>query len=392
MHSNFEDMGVKIVYVVGGLYLPNGMSQVLSEKINYLAENTDFELYMILTERANEPWYYNISPKVKSINFDINFDELDTMPILKKIFAYYRKQRKYRTDFTKYLMEIQPDITISTLRREINFINDIPDGSKKIGEIHFGKSHYRVFNKQYLPAFINRYITSRWNEKLKREISKLDKFIVLTHEDKEAWGNLNNIKVIHNPLTYFPSESSTCSNKNVIAVGRYTWQKGFDILIESWSIVYKKHQDWKLNIYGGGDSISYQKMAEQKGLSTTSISCNEAVKDIYNRYLDSSFFILSSRFEGFGLVIAEAMSCGLPTVSFACPCGPKDIIRDGEDGFLVENGNIKDLADKICYLIEHEDERKSMGKKAKEDVKRFDINIIMQQWIDLFNKLMEEKQ
>lgn len=86
------------------------------------------------------------------------------------------------------------------------------------------------------------------------------------------------------------------------------------------------------------------------------------------------------------------MSCGLPVVSFACPCGPKDIIKDREDGFLVENGNIEQLADKICYLIEHEDERISMGKKARENVKRFDKEKIMQQWIDLFNELTKEKE
>ena len=130
---------MRIVYVVGGLLAPNGMSSVLSAKINYLAEHTDYELYMILTEKAGQAWYYNINPKVKWVNFDINFDELDTMPLLKKFFFYQLKQRKYKKLFTDYLMEIRPDITVSTVRREINFINDVKDGSCKIGEIHFNK-------------------------------------------------------------------------------------------------------------------------------------------------------------------------------------------------------------------------------------------------------------
>ena len=130
-------MKKKIVYVVGGLLTPNGMSTILSNKINYLAEHTDYELYMILTEKAGSPWYYKINPNVKWVNFDINFDELDTMPLLKKVFYYTKKQKRYKRMFTDYLMEIRPDITVSIVRREIDFINDIPDGSKKIGRNPF---------------------------------------------------------------------------------------------------------------------------------------------------------------------------------------------------------------------------------------------------------------
>ena len=148
---------MKIVYVVGGLLAPNGMSAVLSSKINYLAEHTDYELFMILTEKAGEKWYYQINPRVQWVNFDINFDELDTMPLYKKIFFYKLKLRKYKKLFTKYLLQVRPDITISTVRREINFINDIKDGSMKIGEIHFNRTNYREFNKRWLQLLLSSY-------------------------------------------------------------------------------------------------------------------------------------------------------------------------------------------------------------------------------------------
>ena len=103
--------------------------------------------------------------------------------------------------------------------------------------------------------------------------------------------------------------------------------------------------------------------------------------------LDSSIFILSSRYEGFGLVITEAMSCGLPVVSFACPCGPKDIITDGKNGYLVEPENVEALAERICHLIEHEELRKEMGKAARKRAEDFQEDKIMQKWVDLFENI-----
>ncbi len=376
----------KIVYVIGGLYSPTGMNSILTKKINWLAANTDYELHMILTERAGTPWAFDMNPKIYWVNFNINFDELDIMPFYKKLFYYAIKQRKYKRLFSQYLMKTRPDITVSALRREINFINNINDGSKKIGEIHFVRSFYRNFHKPYLPIFINAFISKLWMKCLIKQIQRLERFVTLTEEDFCNWPELTNKLVIPNFVPDYHGEYADLNSKIAIAVGRYSWEKGFDLLIDSWKIVAQKHPDWTLNIYGVGDYLPLQKTANEKGLKEKVI-CHPATRDIYEKYQESSIFVLSSRHEGFGLVLLEAMSVGLPAVSFACPCGPRDIVTNKVDGILAENGNVQELADGICFFIQHPEERKVYGKRAIQKAQQFPQDKIMQQWVNLFESL-----
>jgi glycosyltransferase involved in cell wall biosynthesis len=379
-------MAKKIVYVVGGLYSLTGMAVILSQKINYLADKTDYDLYMILTESPEKPWYFKMNPRIKWVNFNINFDELDTMPLGKKMINYLIKQHKYKKLFKNYLMEIKPDITVSAIRRDINFINSIKDGSIKIGEIHFGKTFYRHFDFRFLPNYINSILTNIWTNSLVKNLQKLDKFVVLTKSDYDNWTELNNKIIIPNFINSYPEQQSSLHCKKVVAVGRYTWQKGFDLLIEAWAIVAKNCSDWNLHIYGPGDYEAYQKLANEKGLEN-SITCHSYAENVYDVYMNSSIFVLSSRYEGFGLVLAEAMAAGLPAVSFSCPEGPADIISDHIDGILVESENTSKLAEGLLYLINHEKERKEFGINARNNMKRYNKDNIMQEWIRLFESL-----
>ena len=119
-----------------------------------------------------------------------------------------------------------------------------------------------------------------------------------------------------------------------------------------------------------------------------SITINQPIKDISKAYYDSSIFLFTSRYEGFGLALIEALSCGLPAVSFDCKCGPKDIIEDGKNGFLVKTGDIQNFSDRIITLIEDYELRKDMGKLAKESSHKYSREAIIQMWISLFNSLV----
>jgi glycosyltransferase involved in cell wall biosynthesis len=212
--------------------------------------------------------------------------------------------------------------------------------------------------------------------------------VLLTKKELLNWPELTNIVVIHNPLAFFPERTSNCEKKKVIAVGRYVREKGFDLLIDAWNIVHQKHPEWELHIYGNGKNDQLKEQINSLRLNT-SCYLEESVKNIEEKYIESSIFVLSSRNEGFGMVIAEAMACGIPPVSFACDSGPDEIIHDKEDGFLVEPENIMELAEKICYLIENEDERKILGENARRNIERLKIENIAGQWIKVFDDLTD---
>lgn len=384
-------MKTKIAYCLPSLYIPGGMERVLTIKANYFADVLGYEVYLILTDGKNLKPYYQLSDKVQLVYLNINFDQLWNKNFIHKTALYLYKQMEYKRKLKKALYTIKPDITVSMLRREINFINSIKDGSIKIGELHINRENFRKLNEESKRTFFNRYFSELWMNQLIKQLKKLDMFVTLSNEDASKWKELNKIKVINNPLPFFPEERSECSSKKVIAVGRYAYQKGFDLLIKSWKVVALKHPDWELHIYGGGERDEFIKKTVELDIHN-SCFMESAVNNINDKYLDSSIFVLSSRYEGFGMVIIEAMACGVPAISFTCPSGPRDIIKDGIDGLLVENGNTKELANKICYLIENEEIRKEMGKQAKINVERFKIENIALQWQELFESLISSRK
>ncbi len=380
-----EQNPLKLVYLTPALYMAGGVERVLTLKANYFAEIFGYDITIILTEGKDKPLFYPLSDKIKVINLNIGFEELWTCSFFKKIIVYLRKQYQYRKLLTAELMQLRPDITVSLLRREINFINKINDGSKKIGELHVNRANYRNFEAGDTNLMKNLF-QKLWMHNLVGHLRKLDRFVVLTNEDKAAWTELDNVEVIPDPLSFVPNSVSSLTSKRVIAVGRYSYQKGFDLLLQAWAKVEKQCADWELVIYGMGIREPYEKLATELLLKRCKLlGCTQ---DIESKYINSSLFVFSSRFEGFGMVLVEAMSCGLPAISFDCPCGPKDIIHDGEDGLLVPSGDVCQLADAIKSLILDASKRQSMSVCAIKNAEHYRIDGIALHWNQLFESVM----
>jgi glycosyltransferase involved in cell wall biosynthesis len=368
--------------------MAGGVERVLSLKANFFADVLGYDVTIILTEGKKYPLFYPLSDKVKIINLDIGFEELWNCSFVKKIIVYIKKQLLFRKKLTAELKLLRPDITVSLLRREINFITDVKDGSKKIGELHVNRTNYRNFEANDA-NFIKRLFARFWMSNLVGHLRKLDKFVVLTEEDKRQWIELNNVISIPDPLTFFPEQVSSLEKKRVIAVGRYVYQKGFDLLLKVWSMVENRYPDWELVVFGTGDREPYESIKKELNIDDNRCHLNGPSINIQQEYINSSIFAFTSRFEGFGMVLVEAMACGLPVISFDCPCGPRDIIADNEDGFLVHNGNINEYVRELTLLMDDASLRLKMSVAGRKNVERFKMENIGMIWKKLFDGLYE---
>lgn len=378
-----EKHPLKLVYCTPALYMAGGVERVLTLKANYFAEHFGYDVTIILTEGKGKSPFYPLSERIKVVNLNIGFEQLWNCSFLKKIFVYLKKQRQYKKALTAELMKLCPDITVSLLRREINFLIGIKDGSKKIGELHVNRLNYRNFEANDT-NFIKQLFAKLWMFSLVKQLKRLDRFVVLTEEDMLAWPELQNVSVIPDPLSFVPTAQSSLSVKRVIAVGRYVYQKGFDLLLQAWAKIERQCPDWMLVVYGDGDRAPYEQMMRNLGIDTSRCLLNGPTTDIQREYVNSSLFVFTSRFEGFGMVLVEAMACGLPVVSFACPCGPKDIVRDGEDGFLVENGSIDELVQQLMKLMVDHRLRTAFARHAQQNAQRFNIEQTALRWKSVF--------
>ena len=376
----------KIVYVTPALYMAGGVERVLTLKANYFAEHFGYDITIILTEGKNKPLFYPLSEKIKVINLDIGFEELWSCSFLKKVLIYLRKQRQYKKALTNELMRLRPDITISLLRREINFINDIKDGSRKIGEMHINRANYRNFNTEHA-GIVKKLFAKVWSGSLLGHLGKLDRLVVLTEKDREAWTGLNNVEVIPDPLSLSPVCISPLESKRVVAIARYSHEKGIDLLLQAWAKTEKTVSDWRLDVFGDGDRSAYERLIDELMIDRSRCQLHGRTNDVERECVKSSLFVLSSRFEGFGMVITEAMACGLPVVAFDCPWGPRAIIADGEDGLLMENENVNALADALARLMGDEHLRRSMAEAGVRNVQRFGMDSIAGRWKSLFESL-----
>lgn len=390
-HQFMNNRKYKICYCTPALYSAGGVERVVTTKANYFAEHFGYEVIIIVTEGNGDHSFFHLSKRVEVINLGIAFEDLWNKPFFKKLILYSKKQHQYKKLLKRELLRIKPDITISTLRREINFINDIHDGSCKIGELHLSRFNYRGIEDSN-SSLLKKLFSGWWKKDIVSQLRRLDRFVVLTDNAVKDWPELDYVKMIPDPLPINGYCQSRSDIKRIISVGRYSNEKGFDLLLRVWSILEKECLEWQLDIYGMGDPTPYVKMMDDLSIDQRRCHLRSSLVDVESEYIKSSIFVHPSRSEGFGLVIVEAMACSLPVVSFDCENGPRSIISDGVDGFLVPSFNIRYFADRILMLMKDENLRKQMGEKGRLKSQQYTVEKIALQWKELFDDLMSNHE
>ena len=372
---------MKIIYINRVFTVWGGLERVWTDKMNALSEVPGIEACLVTTDQGSHKVPYPLNTKVRHIDLGIRFVQQYRYKGLKRYWVYWTLIKLFQNRIDALLEIEKPDVLITNASEFADFIVKCKGIIPLVVESH--GTFNRPFHMQEM-TIANR-IKGFFHTKA---LKKTDHIVSLTHGDAEQWRQVNpNVSIIPNIVTMNDTGVySNCEAKRVIFVGRLDPQKGYQYLDAIWRIVEKRHPDWRLDLYGEGADLQENRNMIPQGKH---VYPHAQTIDILDKYKESSILILTSIYEPFGLVMTEAMSCGIPVVAFDCPYGPSEIITDGKDGFLVNCYDVEAFAYKLCLLMENEILRKKMGQNAIQSARRFRNDNIIPQWVGLFESLID---
>lgn len=356
----------KIVFFIQNFGRPAGSERVTSIVANHLID-AGYNV-SILSICGDNTAYYPVNESIRLYTL-IDKPDVDNRKMFFQVLGNLKKF--YQENDIDICIDVMSSLSIYTILIKKRF------GLKNVTWEHFN------FKINTGMCWYGRRFAMRFS----------DQIVTLTNTDKRYYCNNKRIKsaveYIYNPTPYPSAMMHNFDNKQIISVGRLNNQKGFDRLIEVWTLV-EPETDWELKIYGEGEDYE-QLLSKIKNAGLKQIHLNCAVKNIDEQYMNSSLYISTARYEGLPMTMIEAQSFGLPIVSFEYDTGPSEIITDGVDGYILNSDDEQDLfrktAGKLLELINNEATRKEMSIKAKENSKRFENSVIIKKWLEILEKL-----
>ena len=380
---------MKVLFFTIQLSTIGGIERTIIDKANYMVSK-GHDVFVVTVEQGSLPYSYDVDKKVQLIDLGIFYYHRFRLPIYKRIGFCIRAREKYRTSFGNVLDKCCPDVVVMTTPNTENFLYDAVLLSrsrdvKVIIESHLNFGYHFVANGflEWLMQLLHRPMTG---------VKRTNLLVALTEGDGRCWKNhgVRNVRIIPNPLPFLPSRLNQ-SNKEkgrILYVGRLDKQKRVDRLIDAFALLADRYPSWYICMFGEGTcQAQLEKQVKHLKLENR-IRFNAPTNRVVDEYQQSQFFVLSSDYEGFGLVLIEAMACGTPVVATDCPFGPSDIIEDGVTGLLARM-DVHDLAKKMEWMITHEDERKMMGIKACQAAAKYNKEEILKEWERAYMSVMD---
>ena len=370
---------MKILYIFRSLAVWGGIERILVDKMNFMVEHYDMDIYLLTSDQGSHSVIFELSNRVHHEDFGICFYQQYRFHGLRRLMIAWKMNLQYHHLLTDRLQRIRPDLIICTTADKIGIIGKVKGNVPLVVESHsicvrtldHGRSWLQ--RKLYRHHFLN-------------SLSKADYIVALTEGDAKEWRKYHpQVTVIPNFIHPYEEYISDCSAKKVIFVGRFDYQKRVQDAILIWKKVRERHSDWVLEIYGDGEM---RQEVCSLASSVGGVTIHQPTSQIFQVYQECSILISTSLFEPFGLVIPEAMSCGLPVVAFDCPYGPSDLIVDEENGYLVKDRNFDVFVGRICELIENPKLRKAMGESAIMTSQRYTVEQIMPYWLLFISVLL----
>lgn len=364
---------MRILYVTDALAIRGGLERVLIDKANWLSEQAGYEIHILTANQGNHPIAYPIAPHIIHTDIGIHFFRQYQYTGIKRLLVSRQLRKLFRKRLNNQIETFVPDVIVCM---RLDYLADIVGAKENIPlvfETHSSKTSY-CFEKSGLL----RKCQIKWWQ---LGVKNANITVALTQGDAHEWKSLTpNVSVIPNIVHLNDmGRFSNCTNKRAIFVGRLVEQKCLPDLINVWRLIHERHSDWQLDVFGEGQMDS---------ISDIKLFIHPPTSNIMEEYINSSMLLMTSIYEPFGLVLPEAMSCGLPVVAFDCPYGPADIITDGVDGFLIKNRNIDLFVQRVSELIGSCGLRHQMGQAGIQSSQRYQPSRIMPQWKTLFEKLI----
>lgn len=380
---------MKVVFLYSSIAKFGGVERIFVDKLNYFSTIYKWEATLITFEQGNHPLSYHLSENVKHIDLDCRFFTLYKYSLPIRILKRAILSMKFNKKFNDIINKLEPNIVSCAAidLPSLRAINNCKHKCIKIVESH-------GYTNTDIDKDINQNIRLRYRillHQIRKEVKNMDIIICLTQRDADCWKNIKRNAIIPNIVTSYPENIEyNTDSKHAIAVGRLSEEKGYNILIDIWKIIIERGKEWILDFYGDGEEKeNIIKKINEYGLNQH-IIIHSPVSNIYEKYQESGLFAMTSRHEGFGLALVEAMSCGLPAVAFDCPCGPSDIMGEGNE-YLVPLNDIETFADKICDLIDNPQKRIEQSNRNRLLSARYKRENIMPMWKELYEKELSRK-